>query len=111
MADWENGLKADLVRAAKAELAVGLDRVAALQAETLATAGAAARERYGAFCTDLENSLARLNSIRADMVAAGCDAAALARLDSLIASGQTIATARRAIYSGNDFTVKLTPKA
>lgn len=107
MADWENGIKADLVKAARAEVAVGMERVAALNAESLATAGAAARERYGAFCTDLENCLARLRGLRAEMATAGCDAASLARLDSLIASGQTVATAKRAIYTNNDFVVTL----
>ena len=107
MADWENGIKADLIRAAKSEIAVAQDRVAAINAETLVTAGAAAKERYGSFCTDLENALQRVVNLRAEMAAATCDAAALARLDTLIAQGQTIATAKRAVYAGNTFVVTL----
>lgn len=107
MGDWIDGVKADLIRAAKSELAVAKDRYNALNAETLTTAGAAAKERFGQFCTDLETSLSRLRSIRDDMAADGCDQDALDRLDSLLAQGNTLATAKRAIYAANDFVVTL----
>jgi hypothetical protein len=110
MAEWEDALKFRLIEAAKSEIAVGQARVAAINAETLVTAGTAARERYGQMCTDLENAIQRIVNLRAEMAAAGCTAASLAYLDSLITSGQTVATEKRAIYTANDFIVTLRAK-
>jgi len=107
MAEWEDALKYRLIEAAKSEIAVGQARVAALNAETLVTAGTAARERYGALCTDLENAVQRVVNLRAELAAAGCMAGSLAYLDSLIASGQAEITAHRAIYTANEFVVTL----
>ena len=107
MAEWDDAIKFDLIRAAKSEIAVAEDRMAAINAESLATAGAAAKSRYGSFCTDLENAIQRVVNLRAELEAAGCEAASLGRLDTLISQGQAIATAKRAVYTANTFKVTL----
>ena len=108
--DWEANERAEVVARARAAFRTLTEQAAALQAETLATAGTAARDRYGQFCTQAENGLQTLRLIRVEMTAAGCDAAALAKVDAIIASGATLCTARRKIHVANDFVVTLKPK-
>lgn len=110
MGDWELAERYEVIAKAIRSKARLAEKIAAINAETTATFGAAAKARYGSFCTDAENALQELVNLRAEMESAGCDAAALAAADAAIGTATTICEDKRAIYTNNDFIVTIKPK-
>ena len=106
---WEENERNEVVGLARSAFKVLAQRLAALNAETAATAGIAAKARYGQSVTDAENALAVLHNVRAKMDTVQCDAAARKRVDDQIAAAQAVCNAKRAVYTGNTFLVTLKP--